>query len=115
MFNIVQRRKWFFLFSGLVILAGLIAMAISIATYPEHAPVRLSIDFIGGSLIEVEFKPIAGAQQPGQITEADLIKAFKDFVPDEPRIQRLSEVGGAASNRWQIRTTYIDNDTASKL
>src|SRR5437763_8877222 len=101
MFNIVQRRKWFFLFSGLVILAGLIAMAISVATYPEHSPVRLSIDFIGGSLIEVEFKPIPGAQQTGQMTEDMLTSVFNQLGLKDVRIQKLSEVGTAATNRWQ--------------
>ena len=57
MFNFVQRRKWYFLFSGVLILISLGSMAISIATYPEHSPVRLSIDFLGGSLFEIQFKP----------------------------------------------------------
>ncbi len=114
MFNIVQRRKWFFLFSGVLILAGLIAVGISIGTYPEHSPVRLSIDFIGGSLIEFEFKPIEGQTQ-GTITEDMINQVFAQFGLKDVRLQRVSEVGATDTNRWQVRTTYIDNPTAENL
>ncbi|MEP7288926.1 MAG: protein translocase subunit SecF [Chloroflexota bacterium] len=115
MFNIVQRRKWFFIFSGLVILAGVIAMGISIATYPEHSPVRLSIDFIGGSLLELEFKPLPGTTPSGQITEEMLTSTLTQFGLRDIRIQRVSEVGVTGTNRWQIRSNYVDNDTTNML
>ncbi|MFC2023540.1 protein translocase subunit SecF [Chloroflexota bacterium] len=53
MFNIVERRHWYFLFSALIIIPGLVAMAYSIATY--GSPVKLSIDFTGGALLELRF------------------------------------------------------------
>jgi preprotein translocase SecF subunit len=122
MFNIIQRRNYFFLFSGIVILAGLIAMGISISTYPEHSPVRLSIDFVGGSLVEFQFAPTD--QKPtGQIDEAFIQRIFADYSSDV-RIQRLGAVAGSGTaqastdsslSRWQIRTIYLDNDTSNKL
>jgi preprotein translocase SecF subunit len=115
MFNIVQRRKWFFLLSGLLILAGLIAMAISVATYPEHSPVRLSIDFVGGSLLELEFKPIPGQQPTGAVTEDMLANVFREFGLKDIRIQRLGQVGQTSTNRWQIRTNFIEQETTEKI
>jgi preprotein translocase SecF subunit len=115
MFNIVQRRKWFFLFSGILILAGLVSMAISIATYPEHSPVRLSIDFVGGSLLEMEFKPLPNTQPSGAITEATLTQILSSFGAKDIRIQRLGEVGATGTNRWQVRTNYLDNETTEKI
>ena len=118
MFNIVQRRKWFFLFSGVIIIAGLIAQGYSIAKYPEHSPVRLSIDFVGGSLLEVEFKPLpntAATDVVRPVTENDLTTVFQQFGLTDILIQRLSDVGATASNRWQIRTNFIDNATTDKL
>jgi len=47
MFNIVQRRYWYFGLSLLVIVPGLIALAIW--------GLPLSIDFKSGSLLEVQF------------------------------------------------------------
>ncbi|HVO41674.1 MAG TPA: protein translocase subunit SecF [Aggregatilineales bacterium] len=126
MFNIVQRRNYFFAFSGIIILAGLIAMAISIATYPEHSPVRLSIDFVGGSLVEFQFVPAPGKAQTGQINEALIQSAFQDYSSDI-RIQRLGAAAGTTEggnaqqstdtslSRWQVRLTYLDNDTSNKV
>jgi preprotein translocase SecF subunit len=118
MFNFVQRRKWYFLFSGFLMLISAAAMVISIATYPERSPVRLSIDFLGGSLFEIQFKPLAGTQPGGEITEAVLREIFGQFSLNEVRVQRLGAVGetiATGRNRWQVRTGFIDSDTTVKL
>ncbi|MCC7448338.1 MAG: protein translocase subunit SecF [Anaerolineae bacterium] len=117
MFNIVQRRKWFFLFSGVVILAGLIAMAISIATYKEHSPIRLSIDFVGGSLFEFQFKPLAGATQTGEVTEALFVQAFNDLGAKDVRVQRLQKIGESQqeANSWQVRSDALVSKTSNDI
>jgi preprotein translocase SecF subunit len=53
MFNIVEKRQWYFLLSAIIIIPGLVAMIYSIATY--GSPVKLSIDFTGGTLLELRF------------------------------------------------------------
>lgn len=109
MFNIVQRRRWFFLFSGIVIIAGLISMGISIATYPEHTPLRLSIDFLGGSLFEVSFQPIDSTKPVTPINETQITQAFTRFNTQDVRVQQL---GKPEDYHWQVRSGYI-NDTAN--
>ncbi|MGQ9681212.1 MAG: protein translocase subunit SecF [Anaerolineae bacterium] len=64
MLDIIGKRKWYFLLSTLVIIPGLIAMGLSIARF--GSPVRLSIDFTSGSLLEVRFEQ---AVQPGDVRE----------------------------------------------
>lgn len=112
MFTFVQNRKWYFLLSGILIAISLAAMGISTATYPEHSPVRLSIDFLGGSLFEVQFKPETGIPSVGTITESHLRAIFSQFTNSDIRVQRLGEV---ASNKWQIRTSFFDNDKSESL
>ena len=107
MFNIVQHRKWFFLFSGFVILAGIISMIISISTYPEHSPVRLSIDFRGGTLFEFQF---LGDKPTSEITGEMIDAKFIEAGVTEVRHQRL---GQDAENRWQVRSDYL-NDAGTK-
>lgn len=51
--NIIKHRRWYYLFSAVIILPGLIAMITSIFSF--GSPVRLSIDFTGGTLWEVRF------------------------------------------------------------
>jgi preprotein translocase subunit SecF len=53
MFSIVEKRHWYFLLSALVIIPGLVAMIYSIAVF--GSPVKLSIDFTGGALLELRF------------------------------------------------------------
>ena len=64
MFNIVEKRHWYFLLSALVIIPGLVAMIYSIAVF--GAPVKLSIDFTGGALLELRFDQ---AMQPAEVRQ----------------------------------------------
>ena len=45
MFTFVQKRRWYFLFSGILLLIGIVAMIYSSATIGR--PLRMSIDFHG--------------------------------------------------------------------
>jgi len=53
MFRLVEKRKWYFLISAILIIPGLIAMIVS--TVNTGAPWQLGIDFVGGSVLEVGF------------------------------------------------------------
>jgi len=50
MLNIIQKRKIWFILSGIVILAGIISLSLY--------GLKLGIDFTGGALIEIEFKEV---------------------------------------------------------
>jgi len=84
-------------------------MTISVITYPEHAPLRLSIDFLGGSLFEVTFKPIDASKPTTPLGEEQISAAFAQFNTQDVRVQQL---GNASDNHWQVRSGYID-DTAT--
>ncbi|MEJ2732292.1 MAG: protein translocase subunit SecF [Anaerolineae bacterium] len=61
MFNIVEKRQWYFLLSALIIVPGLVAIIYSIIAF--GAPVKLSIDFTGGTLLELRFdQPVQPAE-----------------------------------------------------
>lgn len=64
MFNIVEKRQWYFLLSALIIIPGLVAMVYSITMF--GSPVKLSIDFTGGTLLELRLdQPV----QPAEVRE----------------------------------------------
>lgn len=90
MFNFAERRRLYFLISACVIMPGIIAMIYS--TIAFGSPVRLSIDFKGGSLFVVQFE--------GAATETAIREVYTEFGQDDPIIQQL---GAAEDNRWQIR------------
>ncbi|MFO7698386.1 MAG: protein translocase subunit SecF [Anaerolineae bacterium] len=51
MFTLIQKRPWYFMISATLIVLSVIAMIVSTASI--GTPLRLSIDFTGGSLLEV--------------------------------------------------------------
>ena len=83
MFNLVQKRRWFFLFSSLIIVPGIIIMIYS--TISTGSPFRLSIDFVGGSIYDLNFTG------PGA-TEANIRQVFADVAADD----NVVRLGGIA-------------------
>ncbi len=71
MFNIVQKRQWYFLLSALIIIPGLVAMIYSIIMF--GSPVKLSIDFTGGTLLELQFEQ---AVQPADVRQVFVDNGF---------------------------------------
>jgi len=72
-FNIVGKRKWYFLASGVLIGLGLIAMALSLVQYGSL--VRLSVDFTGGAMLEVLFdKPV----RPREVRQVFVDRGYGD-------------------------------------
>jgi preprotein translocase SecF subunit len=114
MFQFAQRRKLFFLISACVIIPGLIAMVYS--TITEGTPVQLSIDFTGGTLLEVSFVENMGEQ--------DVRDALASYGFDEFVVQRLNPIETdaidaedvqQAGSRWQIRTENITDADLTSL
>ncbi len=57
-FEIVQKRKWYYLLSTVIIIPGVIIMAISWAQI--GSPFRMAIDYTGGTIWEMKFdKPVS--------------------------------------------------------
>jgi preprotein translocase SecF subunit len=109
MFNFVQHRKYYFLLSALVIIPGIIAMIYS--TITTGSPVLLGIDFVGGSLFELQFT------QPA--TESQIRDVFAQFDLTDIVLQQLSPIGDTANapdtSRWQARTAFVDEATTQAI
>jgi preprotein translocase subunit SecF len=71
--NIIKYRYWYFLFSLLIIIPGLIGLALW--------GLPLSIDFTSGSLLEVQFET-GKAPQPAQ-----MVALYGEYGFDSPRVQ----------------------------
>lgn len=99
MFNLVEKRRYYFLISGVVLGFGLLVMVYS--TITTGAPFRLSIDFVGGSIYDLNFT------EEG-VTESIIREVFASVGDDNVIIQRL---GGEDSYRWSVRGNFQDNDT----
>jgi preprotein translocase SecF subunit len=103
MFNIVEKRRWFFLLSALVILPGIAIMLYSTST--TGGPFKLSIDFVGGSIYELKFLE-EGA------TEANIREVFAEHGEDNIIIQRL---GSDDEYNWSIRAGFENQETTDNI
>jgi len=96
-FDFMGKRKIWFIISLVLILAGVAGFLIRGAVF------NLGIDFLGGSLIEVEFTEVANTSEVRSVmNEMGLGSAIIQQEPSEP-------------NRLIIRTTPIDNETKDEL
>jgi preprotein translocase subunit SecF len=75
MFRIVERRGWYFLFSLLLMLPGIIYMIWSLATQGHLLP--LSIDYTGGTLWEMRFSE---AQRPTDVRQVFVEAGYPDTI-----------------------------------
>lgn len=103
MFNLVEKRRWFFLLSGLVIIPGIMLMIYSVIT--TGSPFRLSIDFEGGSIYELAFTGEG-------VTESGLREVFSRFGEENVTIQQVTAVSGEISetggSRWSVRGSFFE-------
>src|SRR5690606_29364268 len=107
MFQFAQRRKLYYLISAAIIFPGILAMAIS--AIQNGSPVRLSIDFAGGTLMEVSFVENFDEQE---IRDALNAYGLEDIVAqrlDPISTDNIEGVNDAAGSRWQIRTKEIQD------
>jgi preprotein translocase SecF subunit len=100
-YDIVGKRKWFFILSGVLILIGIGAMIYSTILY--GTPMRIGVDFTGGSRFEVRFL------EPAQ--EEAIRQVFVRYGFD-PTIQQLGE---KSANTWQIRTSFVDPEQVQQI
>jgi preprotein translocase SecF subunit len=104
MFNIVEKRRWFFLISVVLILPGLLAMTYS--TLTTGAPFRLSIDFVGGSIYDLRFTGDG-------VTEAGLRDVFARYDDSNVTVQRVVDSQG--NERWSVRGQFLEQAEAEAL
>lgn len=104
MYNFAQRRHLYFLLSAMIIIPGLLAMVYSIAEY--GSPVRLSIDFTGGTLLEIPFV--------NDVSEQAVRDSLAEYGLNDYVVQRLDPegvVGDPADSRWVIVIPALPEDT----
>jgi len=66
-FNVVGNRYFYFALSALIIIPGIVAMVYSMIAF--GSPVRLSIDFTGGSFMEMRFEAPAAVDDVRNVFE----------------------------------------------
>jgi protein-export membrane protein SecF len=94
MFNLVEKRRWFFTVSAVLIILSIGAMILTQIRF--GMPLRLAVDFTGGSLLVLHFD--------GPATEPAIQEVFAANGLPETIIQRL---GRPEDNTWHVRTREV--------
>ena len=95
MFNLVEGRRRYFIFSGLLIALGIAAMIYSLVTTGAAFP--LGVDFRGGTRFELQF------MQP--VAEKQIEDVFASF--DITNVSVIALRGEGLENAWQIRSPFV--------
>lgn len=102
-YHIVENRRRYFIFSGILLALGLIAMIAS--TTMTGSPFRIGVDFRSGTRIEVQF------EEP--VSENEIRDIFAQYGLTSPSIIALR--GENLENAWQIRGEFVAPETAQAI
>lgn len=103
MFRLVERRRYYFLLSAIIVGLGFAAMIVS--TVRIGTPFPIGVDFQSGTRYEVQFT------QP--VTEGELRNLFVRSGSSNPSVTSLQ--GEGLQNAWQIRTEFVQPETSRAI
>lgn len=108
--HVVKHRALFMCFSALLIVPGIIAMIYSMLTYPTHSPVKVGIDYTGGTILQYSTSDDVSNNAVG-VTRDTL---SKEGIPNT-YIQVLKVSATKEDNTKSmisVRTKFIDEGSA---
>ncbi len=102
MFNIVEKRNWYFVTSAILIALSIAAMVASTLRFGQ--PLRLGIDFTGGSIFVLKFDRV--------VSESDLRAVFEEYGLENAIVQPR---GAPEEHTWQVRTREVTANEVGAL
>ena len=109
--HVVKYRVLWMSLSALLLIPGIIAMGYSMITYPTHTPVKVGIDYTGGTILQY------GTSD--NVSSADVEKtrvALKEIGVDNPYIQvlkdnKITKEDNGINSIVSIRTKFINESS----
>ena len=104
--HVVKHRALFMCFSALLIIPGIIAMIYSMITYPSHSPVKVGIDYTGGTILQYSTTEEVSNKAVGETRDT----LTKEGIPNT-YIQVLkvnSTKDDPTKSMVSVRTKFID-------
>ena len=102
-YNIVGHRRTYYIFSGILIGLGLLAMVYAFAT--SGSIFQIGVDFRSGTRFEVQFT------EP--VTEEGIREVFNNQGVNNPSIIAIR--GENYENAWQIRSEFVSPEQAQAI
>jgi preprotein translocase subunit SecF len=107
--NVIKQRSLWWTVSISIILAGIISMVISTATI--GSPLRLGLDFVGGTRLQFELD----CSKPGNCEKPIDIAAVRDVMNAQSLGNSSIQIVGEKQQGLTIRTKSLDYEQRTKL
>lgn len=113
--DIVKYRFWWFALSAILILPGVVAMIYSSMIYPNHAPLKVGIDYTGGTILQYSVQKTINNNELTQTREK------LDAIGVENPFLQVINVNSAEKNASKIksiisiRTKFIGEKDTKEL
>lgn len=113
--DIVKYRFWWFALSAVLIVPGIVAMIYSSMTYPNHAPLKVGIDYTGGTILQYSVDKSVSNDEIGKIREK-----LEASGIENPFLQIINVNAAKAENSKirsiiSVRTKFIGEKDTKEL
>jgi preprotein translocase subunit SecF len=109
-FSVTKQRKWWWMFSTAVILAGITAMILSWTNPEIGSPLRRGLDFTGGSKLQYGLDcPTANSCKPIDIA------VVREIVKTQGIADPVIQIVGKDMTGLSIGTKFLDVEAITKL
>ncbi len=109
--SVIKQRSLWWTISGSIILSGLVAMVISWSRPDIGAPLRPSLDFVGGTRLQLELD----CTIPNNCNKAITVGAVREITSNQDLGNTSIQVVGEEKQALDIRTKTLDVDTRTNL
>lgn len=113
--DIVKYRFWWFALSAVLIVPGIVAMIYSSMIYPNHAPLKVGIDYTGGTILQYSVdKPVTNNEITAtreKLEKAGVESPFLQLINVNPTSAKSQKIKSIVS----IRTQFIEQKNTQEL
>lgn len=113
--DIVKYRFWWFALSTVLIIPGIIAMIYSSMIYPNHAPLKVGIDYTGGTILQYSINKTIPNKEITTIGEklskAGVENPFLQIINVNPSSAKSKDMKSIIS----VRTKFIGEKDSAEL
>lgn len=112
--DIIKYRYLWLSFTGILLIPCIIAIIYLMMTQPNHAPLKLGIDFTGGTILQYSTEKKIATEEIGKIrVELDKLGLKNAVIQSTSQAQNN---GNSVKNLLSIRTTFLgDSQSQQKV
>lgn len=115
LFDIVKYRVWWILLSAVLVLPGIAAMIYSSIIYDNHAPLKVGIDYTGGTILQYAIDKTANNQEIKEtrtkLEKAGIENPYIQVINVNPKTSEAKKIKSIIS----IRTQFIGEKDTKEL